>query len=100
MNISDYDLLNQTQKIEINKFIEENIETIFDKRKSYKTYVNSNIKHLEVNYHSDTEELVDTDFVGYFCNNCHDWVKGTSDISLVEHVLEHLNNINTNEIEI
>lgn len=92
MQLSDYDQLDPDKKIEINKFVEENVETIFDERKSYKTFINLNNKHLKIDDISDTEELVGTNFVGYWCKKCEDWVKGTADISLIEHVLEHLNN--------
>lgn len=92
MQLSDYDQLDPDKKIEINKFIEENVETIYDERKSYKTYINLNNKHLEIDDISETGGLVGTNFVGYWCKKCEDWVKGTADISLIEHVLEHLNN--------
>lgn len=90
MQLSDYDQLPESEKIKINEFIEENIETIYDERKSYKTFIDFNQRHLTVDKNEDTEEFVDKCFVGYFCNKCGDWIEGTGDVALVEHVMEHI----------
>lgn len=91
MQLSDYILLTQDEKEQINEFVIDNIETIYDRRDAYGTRIDLNSKHLTVLDDKNIKnEFVEDNFVGYFCNICHDWVEGISDIILVDHVLKHI----------
>lgn len=98
MQLSDYDQLHELEKSEIIKFIEENIEAIYDQRFSYKTFIKPNVLHLAIYENTDTEKEVDRRFIGHWCNKCGDWVEGTDDIVVVEHVIEHLNSVESTTI--
>lgn len=91
MQLSDYDLLSQEEKEEINNFIIDNIETIYDRREAYGTRIDLQDKHLSVlDDKTIKNEFVEDNFVGYYCNMCNDWVEAVSDIGLIDHVATHL----------
>jgi hypothetical protein len=91
MQLSDYNILTQGEKEQINEFITQNIETIYDKRYAYGTKIDMSKKDLAVMTDKGVkDEFVDDNFVSYWCNECKNWVKPLNDIGLVEHVLEHI----------
>lgn len=101
MQLHEFQYLSKEEKEKINVFIINNIEIIYDIRESYGANIDTKKQILEIAINKDIKnEFVDKKFVGYFCNVCNDWVEGTSDISLVEHVLEHLNTNIEGEINV
>lgn len=93
MQLHEFQYLSKDEKEKINIFIIDNIEIIYDIRESYGCNIDFSKQILEININKDIKsEFVDRNFIGFWCKKCEDWVKGTADISLIEHVLEHLNN--------
>lgn len=94
MELHEWQYLSKEEKEEINKFIETNIETIYDKREAYGASIDLTKNILTVVNRKDIKnEFVEDRFVGYWCNICQDWVELDSDVGMINHVIGHLHPI-------
>lgn len=82
-----YKKLTERQKEIVQKYIENNIDSVFDERYAYGTIM---IQTLEFIGDPDLkEEYVEHKFVGYYCNKCGDYV-ATTDNDLILHVIKDI----------
>jgi hypothetical protein len=97
--------LSRNQRSSIRRFVNDNIETVYDERHAYGSVMD--FKNGGVNLTEDicADEYVDGLFVGYWCRKCQNWVKiplnredgkiavvdkPCTDDEMIAHVIEHI----------
>lgn len=91
MELHEWQCLENEEKEGINRFIEENIETVYDERRAYGTSIDLTKHILTVQKREDIKnDFVDENFVGFWCNLCDLYIEPESDTGMISHVIEHL----------
>lgn len=86
--MEQYDRLTDRQKEMVNKFIEENIDSVYDECRLLGTCIYND----EITDNEDIKDECDgSTFKGYYCNYCGKYaVEGFDDDRLISHVIEDL----------
>jgi len=89
--MEEYEKLTEMQKEKIKEFIYDNIDSVYDKRMAYGTRIHEDSSGYETEDDPDIKyEFVESVFVGYYCNECYEYIEDDSDYGLIMHVIQHL----------
>jgi len=86
-----YENLTEVQKEKVKAFINNNIDSVYDERNAYGTRIEQYSYGTEIEDDTDIKaEFIESEFVGYYCNKCGDYLESHKDSGLILHVIEHL----------
>jgi len=89
--MEEYEKLTESQKEKVREFINNNIDSVYDERVSYRTCIETYGNGAEIEDDPDAgTEFIERNFVGYYCNECYDYIDEKDDDYLILHVIQHL----------
>jgi len=85
--MKEYIKLTEEQKEKVREFVINYIDSVYEERVAYGT----RIEGLDIEDAPEIkEEFIESEFVGYYCSECGDYIEDSSEDGLILHILEHL----------